>query len=56
MKRIYAVFLSIALLAIGSGFIFKATAQIEKSFDDQNFVSTSLVISQLYGGGGCRNF
>jgi endonuclease G, mitochondrial len=52
MKRIYAVFLSIALLAIGSGFIFKATAQIEKSFDDQNFVSTSLVISQLYGGGG----
>ncbi len=55
MKRIYAVFLSIALLAIGSGFIFKATAQIEKSFDDQNFVSTSLVISQLYGGGGSAN-
>jgi endonuclease G, mitochondrial len=55
MKRIYAVFLSIAILAVGSGFIFKATAQTEKVSDEQNLVSTSLVISQLYGGGGSAN-
>jgi DNA/RNA endonuclease G (NUC1) len=51
MKRFYAVFLSIALLAISSGFIFKTTAQTDK----QEFVSTNLVISQLYGGGGSAN-
>jgi DNA/RNA endonuclease G (NUC1) len=51
MKRFYAVFLSIAFLATGSGFIFKTTAQTDK----QEFVSTNLVISQLYGGGGSAN-
>ncbi len=55
MKRFYAVFFSIALLAISSGFIFKATAQTEKPFDEQNLVSANMVISQLYGGGGSVN-
>jgi endonuclease G, mitochondrial len=51
MKRIYAVFLSIALLAISSGFIFKATAQTEKFSGEQNLVSPNFVISQFQVAG-----
>jgi endonuclease G, mitochondrial len=51
MKRIYAVFLSIALLAISSGFIFKTTAQTEKFSGEQNLVSPNFVISQFQVAG-----
>ncbi len=51
MKRIYAVFLSIAFLAIGSGFIFKTTAQTERLSGEQNLVSPNFVVSQFQVGG-----
>lgn len=51
MKRIYAVFLCIALLAVGSGFIFKTTAQTEKVSGEQNLVSPNFVVSQFQVGG-----
>jgi DNA/RNA endonuclease G (NUC1) len=51
MKRIYAVFLSIALLTVGSSFIFKTTARTEKLLSEQNFVSPNFVVSQFQVAG-----
>lgn len=52
MKRVYLVLASIFLLAIGINPILRTSASIEKPSNEANFVSSNLVISQIYGGGG----
>ncbi len=53
MKKYYVGLVSIILLTVWCVFSFKTTAQNEtKQVETTNLVSTTLVISQFYGGGG----
>jgi endonuclease G, mitochondrial len=51
MRNFYAVLVSLAIFTLAFFPIFKTNAQQEQ-LEQQEFVSTSIVISQLYGGGG----
>jgi DNA/RNA endonuclease G (NUC1) len=52
MKKFYVFLVSILLLTVWCVFSFKTTAQNESKPSETNLVSSNIVISQFYGGGG----